>query len=324
MTCGSSLITPLNSSGLNGSRICWIHWTMTTIRQRLKHTRIGDRIGAVTRSEMAANEPLLIDIRNATIWRGSTRVFENLNLQIAQHERVAVIGPNGCGKTTLLKTINRELYPVVATDSYVRILGRERWNVWELRKHIGVVSADLHQRYTPTTTALEVVVSGFHSSIGVHGILADRVDKLQIDAARASLAELGVEALADTPLKSMSTGQQRRCLLARALVHQPQTLIFDEPTAGLDLTASFDYLHRIQELAEAGRNIVLVTHYLNEIPPEVQRIILLSAGTVIADGPKEKVLTPGLLSDVYGTSIRVREIDGYFLAYPGRETKGKM
>ena len=99
--------------------------------------------------------PLLIDIKNATIWRGTTRVFENLSLQIAQHERLAILGPNGSGKTTLLKTINRELYPVVSDESWVRILGREKWNVWELRKQIGIVSHDLHSRYTAATTALE-------------------------------------------------------------------------------------------------------------------------------------------------------------------------
>lgn len=273
---------------------------------------------------MPAGDPLLIDIHNATIWRGSTRVFENLNLQIAQHERVAILGPNGCGKTTLLKTINRELYPVISSDSHLKVLGKTNWNVWELRKHIGVVSADLHQRYTPTTTALEVVVSGFHSSIGVHGLLASRVDKQQLDAAQRTLADLGIEALANTPLNAMSTGQQRRCLLARALVHEPQTLIFDEPTAGLDLAASFDYLARIRELSAAGRNIVLVTHHLNEIPPEVERVILLSAGKVVADGHKADILTSERLSDIYGTSIRVREVDGYFLAYPGPESPGKM
>ncbi len=262
-------------------------------------------------------EPLLIDIKNATIWRGSTRVFEKLNLQIAQHERVAILGPNGSGKTTLLKTINRELYPVAADDSYVKILGRDRWNVWELRRHIGVVSHDLHQRYTPTTTALEVVVSGFYSSIGVHGLLADRVSARQLDVARRTLTGLGIEALCDTPLKHMSTGQQRRCLLGRALVHDPATLILDEPTAGLDLTASFDYLARIRTLAAEGRNIVLVTHYLNEIPPEVDRIVLLSEGQVVADGRKASVLTAATLSEVYATSVRVQEIDGYFLAYPG-------
>src|SRR5210317_1023967 len=199
----------------------------------------------------------LVEIRNATIWRGSTCVFENLDLTIEQHERVAIVGPNGCGKTTLLKAINRELYPVTRPDTVFRVLGRDRWNVWELRKHIGLVSQDLQQRYTPTTTALEVVVSGFHSSIGIHGTLAARVTGDQVNAARVALEELGIGSLAGTALRSMSTGQQRRCILARALVHKPRTLILDEPTAGLDFAASFDYLQRVQALAVAGRNIIV-------------------------------------------------------------------
>ena len=139
--------------------------------------------------------PALIEFHNATIWRGTTRVFENLNLTIPQHERIAILGPNGCGKTTLLKTINRELYPVIKDDSWVRILGRDRWNVWELRKKIGAVSHDLHNRYTPTTTALAVVVSGFQSSIGIHGLLADRVSAEQVTRAREILATLGMAGL---------------------------------------------------------------------------------------------------------------------------------
>jgi len=262
-------------------------------------------------------ENKLIEIRNATIWRGTTCVFEDLDLEIAQHERIAILGPNGSGKTTLLKLINRELYPVVKPGSSVRILGKEHWNVWQLRKHIGVVSHDLQQRYTPTTTALEVVVSGFHSSIGVHGTLANRISKDQLAAARETMRELGVETLADTALRAMSTGQQRRCLLARALVHRPDTLILDEPTAGLDFAASFDYLARLRTLARDGRNIVIVTHHLNEIPPEVDRVVLLQAGRVAADGVKAEVLTSRRLSDVYATPVRVAEIDGYYLAYPG-------
>jgi iron complex transport system ATP-binding protein len=262
-------------------------------------------------------ETALIEIRNATIWRGSTCVFENLSLSIAQHERVAILGPNGSGKTTLLKTINRELYPASKDGSWIRILGKEQWNVWELRKHIGIVSHDLHNRYTPTTTALEVVVSGFHSSIGVHGTLAQRVSKDQVLRAREVLQKLGIEDLHDTPLRSMSTGQQRRCILGRALVHEPQTLILDEPTSGLDFAASFDYLRRIRELSASGHNIVLVTHHLNEIPPEIDRVIVLQGGKVAADGDKGSVLTGELLSRVYETDIRVTQVDGYFLAYPG-------
>jgi len=259
----------------------------------------------------------LIDIRNATIWRGSTRVFHNFDLAIGQHERIAILGPNGSGKTTLLKTLNRELYPVVQANSWLRILGRESWNVWELRRHIGMVSQDLLRRYTPKTTALEVVLSGFFSSIGVHGTLAHLVSAEQRSAAIEVLGELGIASLAGTPLKHMSTGQQQRCLLARALVHGPDTLILDEPTAGLDFAASFDYLRRLRHLAKQGRNIVIVTHHLGDIPPEIDRVVLLRDGRVAADGPKRAVLTAARLSDVYETRIRVAETDGYYLAYPG-------
>ncbi len=263
------------------------------------------------------SDAALIEFYNATIWRGSTRVFDSLNLTIPQHERIAILGPNGSGKTTLLKTINRELYPVARDDSWVRILGRDRWNVWELRKSIGVVSHDLHSRYTPTTTGLEVVTSGFQSSIGMHGLLADRVSDQYIARAETILAALGMRDFRARQLKSMSTGQQRRCLLARALVHEPETLILDEPTAGLDLAAGFDYLRQISRLAKKGQNIVIVTHHINESPPEVDRIVVLKEGRIVADGSNADTLTGDLLSEVYEIPVRVANLNGFFLAYPG-------
>ena len=258
----------------------------------------------------------LIEIRNATIYRGDTCVFANLNLCIGQHEPAVILGPNGSGKTTLLKVINRELYPMRREDSSVRILGRETWNVWELRSHIGIVSHDLQTRYRPTTSGLDVVLSGYLSSVGIHGTLGERITSTHIRRARAIMSELGVDSLASTPLQKMSTGQQRRCLLARALVHDPDTLILDEPTAGLDLAASFDYLARIRQLAENGRNIVLVTHLLNEIPPDIERVIMLRKGEIVVDGPKKEVLTEENLRRAYDTVIRLARVDGYYLAYP--------
>lgn len=260
--------------------------------------------------------PPLIDIRNATVWRGNTRVYHDFTLTIEQGEHLVILGPNGSGKTTLLKLINRELYPVASPDSQVRILGRTDWNVWELRSHIGIVSHDLQAHYRESTTALHVVVSGFLSSVGIHGILGSRIDDEQKQRAREIMAELGIESLARTPYGKMSTGQQRRCLLARALVHDPDTLILDEPTAGLDLYASFDYLARIRRLVAGGRNIVLVTHLLNEIPPEVDRVILVRQGRIVADGPKEAVLTPENLETTFDTGVRLVKVDGYYLAYP--------
>jgi iron complex transport system ATP-binding protein len=267
--------------------------------------------------------PPLIDVRNATLWRGSTRVFKDLDLRIEQREQVAIIGPNGAGKSTLLKAINREIYPVRAPGSSFKILGRERWNVWELRRQVGIVTPDLQQHYRASATALEVVLSGFFASIGVHGTLAAGVGASERDRAMRSLDAVGLAAHAGTPLAELSTGEQRRSLLARALVHEPHTLILDEPTAGLDLAGSFEYLGRIGKLARAGVNIVLVTHHLNEIPPEIRRVILLCDGRVAADGDKGDVLRAAVLAPAYGVPLRVTEVGGYFFALPAGNKRAK-
>lgn len=245
-------------------------------------------------------------------------MFREFSLLIRQHERVAIIGPNGSGKTTLLKLISRELYPVASEQCRLSILGRERWNVWDLRQHIGLVSQDLQAGFLPTATVLEAIVSGFFSSIGIHYQLHKDIEQVHLEKAGEVSELLGLETVKNREFKTLSTGQQRRCLLGRALVHDPDTLILDEPTSGLDMSASFEYLGLIRDLANKGRNIVLVTHHLNEIPPEIDRVIVLKEGTIVADGPKKDVLTSELVSEVYATPIRIVEENGHFLAYPGR------
>ncbi|MEJ2384956.1 MAG: ATP-binding cassette domain-containing protein [Xanthomonadales bacterium] len=261
------------------------------------------------------SEAALIEIQNATVWRGTTRVFRDLSLTIGQHERVAIIGPNGAGKSTLLKTISRELYPVARENSWIRILGRDRWNVWELRHHIGIVSPDLQAGFMPNATVKDAILSGFFSSIGLYHQQRDEVTAEQARRAESLLEDLGLGALRSRAYRTLSTGEQRRCLLGRALVHEPHTLVLDEATSGLDMAAAFDFVARIRELARRGRSLVLVTHHLNDIPPEVDRVIVLKAGAVVADGPKSEVLEPSLLSEVYGVDIRLTEVDGWFLAH---------
>jgi iron complex transport system ATP-binding protein len=261
-------------------------------------------------------ESALIEIRNATLYRGNTCVFENLNLDIGRHEQVAILGPNGAGKTTLLKLLNREIYPVVKDESYVRILGKETWNVWDLRAQIGIVSDDLQIAYKRTTVGLNVVLSGFLSSIGTHGLLAKRITIEQRRKALSVMQDLGIEEYADVSLSRMSTGQRRRCLLGRALVHDPETLILDEPTAGLDMSASFEYLDRVRHLIAEGRSLVLVTHHLNEIPPDIGRVVLIRAGVIVADGPKADVLNIKNLRATFDTPLRLKHVDGYYFAYP--------
>ncbi len=243
-------------------------------------------------------------------------MLQDFSLRILQHERVAVLGPNGCGKTTLLKTISRELRPVQSEGSFVEILGNRAWNIWELRKQLGLVSQDLQADFSPQVSAMDVVLSGFFSSIGLDDQLRTRVNAAQVQKAERILHELDMQAMSKRAFRTLSTGQQRRCLLARALVHEPHTLILDEPGSGLDMTARFELQRHVSGLCRQGTGLVWVTHDLNDIPAEVERVIVLKNGRVFADGTKAEVLNTELLCAAFDTALRVAEVDGHYLAYP--------
>ena len=264
---------------------------------------------------MAGADPPLIEIRDATVYRGNTKVFDHLELTLEQGCSTAILGPNGAGKTTLLKLLMRDLYPVQRDSTVVRILGGERGDVWSLRTQLGVVSTDLQQDYAGRASGIEVVLSGFHASLGVwgHQVYSDG----EVERSREILRVLDIEHLAERRFETLSTGQQRRLLLGRALVNQPGSLLLDEPTGGLDLAATFHYLQTLRRLILEGRTVVLVTHHIHEIPPEIQRVILFDNGRITADGDKSRVLTSDSLSVLFGTPVRLLESEGWYQAVPG-------
>lgn len=259
----------------------------------------------------------LIDIHNATVYRGDTRVFQDFSLTIDQSENTAIIGPNGAGKTTLLKLLNRELYPVHEPGSHVQILGLERWNVWELRKTLGVVSYDLQTHYLGHVRGIDVLLSGYYASVGVYDYQS--FDEAQVANAWRIAEWLEVADISERLFATLSTGQQRRFLLGRALIHQPRHLVLDEPTGGLDLKATFQYLDVIRRLMRDGRTVLLVTHHIHEIPPEIERVILMSGGRVVADGAKRDMLSDDRLSRLFEVPIHVVSANGYYQALPGGE-----
>ena len=257
----------------------------------------------------------IIEIRNATVYRGDTKVFEGFDLDIESGQSTAILGPNGSGKTTLLKLLSCELYPVVAKGSYVRVLGRERWDVWELRNHLGIISSDLQSEYLGYVPGRDVILSGYYSSIGTYR--HQKFNAEQYQQANKVLQELGIEELKDKTFATMSTGQQRRCLLGRALVNNPENLILDEPTSGLDLKATFQYLETVRRLIRQGRTVVLVTHHVHEIPPEIERVVLLDRGKVVTSGAKDDVLNDAALSELFDTPIHLVDANGYYQVLPG-------
>jgi iron complex transport system ATP-binding protein len=252
----------------------------------------------------------LLELRHVTVMRGERAGLHDVSLRIARGEHVCILGPNGCGKSTLVKAITRECYPVAREGSSISILGKERWNIFELRSKLGIVSPDLLASCTTEATGRDVVLSGFFSSTRIFP--HQQPEAKQLRRSNEALARVGIAHLAQRSVAQMSSGEAKRTLLARALVHNPKTLLFDEPGTALDIAAQFQLRETMRELARAGLGILLVTHHVEEIIPEIRRVILLRDGRIVEDGSKQEVLTGEKLSALFGVAVRLSRDDGYF------------
>ncbi|WP_115514951.1 MULTISPECIES: ABC transporter ATP-binding protein [Xanthomonas] len=254
-----------------------------------------------------ADAPALIELDQASVMRGQIRVLHALRLRIALGQHTAILGPNGCGKSSFIKLITRELYPLARGDGQpaVKVLGQARWQVERLRSQLGIVSGDLSVNLAdmPGLDVESAVLSGFFASYVVppHHEVSDDMRA----RAREALALARALPLLDRPFAELSAGETRRVLIARALVNRPQALLLDEPSTGLDLVARQYMLDTLRDLARQGITLVLVTHHIEEIVPEIARVILLRAGTVIADGPRDALLTDASLSAAFDGPVRV-------------------
>jgi iron complex transport system ATP-binding protein len=253
----------------------------------------------------------LIEFQNVTVQRGERIVLDCVTLAIGQGEHVAILGPNGSGKSTLIKLISRELYPRLKDEPWsLRILGRDRWNLFDLRNHLGLVSNDWMQMCTRDYSGYEIVLSGFFGSVGIwpnHQVTPEMERK-----SREVMNLLEIPHLAARNTNEMSSGEARRILIARALVHDPQALILDEPTTSLDLHATHELRGILRKLARNGIGIVMVTHHLPDIIPEVQRVVMIREGRVFRDGLKEQALETAEIGKLFGIPVEVVERGGYY------------
>jgi len=255
----------------------------------------------------------LLSIDRATVLRENRRLLDALSLAIAPGQHTAILGPNGSGKSTLVKLIERRIYPLVHDDgsAVVRIFGRDRWNVAELRSLLGVVSSDLRREFEASNEkTLNAVLSGFFASmtLGLDHIVDDAMHRQAMDA----LARVGAAHLAERDVSTLSTGEARRVLIARALVHRPRALLLDEPCAGLDPGTRRRFLDLLSELAREGTTLVLVTHHVEEIVPEIDHVVMLRDGRLFDQGPKERLLADSHLSALFGWPVEVERGNGFY------------
>ena len=246
----------------------------------------------------------LLELRDATVIREGRTILDVEHLTLARGEHVAILGPNGSGKSTLIGVLTRDVHATAREgEPPVRLLGARRFDLFEARRLFGVVSSALQSTYARRVTVRDTVLSGFFGSVGVHRNNA--VTARQRARAATVLSELEIEPLAARTMDTLSTGEARRALIARALVHDPAVLVLDEPYAGLDPTARWHFSRTVSTLTGAGRALVLVTHHIEDIPAEVGRVVMLRGGRVFADGPKTELLADEPLSALFGIPARV-------------------
>ena len=258
-------------------------------------------------------EPWL-DLCNVEAWLGHRPVLKDLSLELLPRQSATVLGPNGAGKSSLVKLIDRSLYPIVRPDSHCKLFGSSTVNLWHLRQRLGVVSSELEQRLDRRITCHELVVSSFFGSMRLG---RDQVpSSTQRDQTDAVLAQLRLEYVAQRPYGELSDGQRRRLLIARALVHHPEVLLLDEPSRALDLKAAHQLMALLRELITAGTTVVQVTHRVDTIVPEMQRILFLNDGRITGDGCPREMLTSARLSELFDTPLRVVEAQGFHQVLP--------
>lgn len=267
------------------------------------------------------SDPIL-QITNATVVKNDRVVLDAVSLTVREGEHTAIVGPNGAGKSLLVSLLTHYERPLSRDEGEppVRVFGEANWNVSELRTQLGIVSADLHLHFVAGNSEGRIkgeaaVLSAFLASHGIlrYGAITDEMRSRTMQA----LERVGAAHLASRWMDQMSSGEARRVMLARVIVTSPRVLVLDEPTTGLDLAARHSFMEQVRQIARSGTTVILITHHIDEIIPEINRIVLLHDGRIVADGPKGELLSSEHLSRMFGMPVAIDHADGYHYARPG-------
>ena len=252
----------------------------------------------------------LLRLHDAKVKMDGRVILDVDDFVINQGERIVVLGPNGSGKSTLVKLLTKEIEPVWRETPPVLFMGQPDPSEETLIETVGLVSTDVQERMMVHRTVFDIVLGGFFGSVGVpfHIGASDE----QVEQARKAIREIGIPSLSERDMLTLSTGQARRALIARALINGPALLIFDEPTSGLDPEGAWNMRQSLSALAKAGHTILVITHNVSDIMPEFDRVVMLQDAHIVADGPKEEVLTTQQLRHLFGVPITLVETDGRY------------
>ena len=254
--------------------------------------------------------PAFLELHDAVVRRAGRAILSIDSFTLPEGESIALLGPNGSGKSTFINLMTREVHPLHRDVPPVLFRGNERTTLAEVKRCLGIVSSSMQSQITVHLPAVEVVIGGLFGALGVPKRY--EVSESQRCAALDTMDELGIADLADRDVMTLSTGQARRVLFARSLVHNPDVLVLDEPCTGLDPEGMYYVRKTMRMLAQSGRAIILVTHYPEDIIPEIKRLVLIKEGKMFDDGPKTELLTSERMTALFDVPLEVAQSGDYY------------
>ncbi len=254
------------------------------------------------------------EFNNIDVFINQKKILKNINTTFKYGENILILGPNGSGKTTFLRLINRSIYPKVSKESSFKLFNKENINLWDTRKKIGFLFKEMEERVNKAVKTYDLIISGFSGSYNSRK--SDFLTTTDRDTIEELIIELGLSKIVNMDFVSLSDGQKRISLLARALVYKPILLVLDEPFSNLDIKSNYILVKILVKLMIKSINVIYVTHSLDSILPRTNRVILFKDGKIINDGSPDDIINSKVISDLYDTPINIVKHENYWRTIP--------
>ncbi len=263
------------------------------------------------------NTRVWASFKNIDVYIDQRKILSDINLNLNSGDNMVILGPNGSGKSTFLKLLNRSIYPINSNNSSLKLFNKENINIWEVRRKVGFLFKEMEQRIINGLNLYDVIASGFS------GTFNSKFSKLISESEKEKINNLindwELENIVNNHFNTLSEGQKRRALLARALVYEPNFLVLDEPFSNLDIKSNFILNKNINRLIDKSINIIYVTHNLESILPRTNRVLLIKDGKIIKDGKPNEVIKSEILSDLFQISINIIKQNDHWIGIPKKD-----
>ena len=252
--------------------------------------------------------------RNIDVCIDQKKILSNINIDLKYGENTVILGPNGSGKSTFLKLLNRSIYPIASRGSSLKLFNKENINIWDLRRKVGFLFKEMEDRVNRGVTLYDLISSGFSGAFNsCYSNLISKSDRIKIENL---IIEWELDKIINNEFNSLSDGQKRRALLARALVYEPNLLVLDEPFCNLDIKSNFILKNNLNNLVGKSINILYVTHDLESILATTNRVILIKEGKIINEGNPNEIIKSKIISDLFQIPVNVIKQDQYWRCIP--------